>query len=247
MRGSVALLCLALIGVYSRVVRADEQRIEAERLFQRAQVHFVEGEYDRAIELFERSYLLSKEPLLVYDLAQSHRLKGDCEAALHQYRRYLRLTEDPTPGSPGEDTRRVARDHASELEHRCGQPVKTGPQEPAGRELEAAKAMPLPPAGSTQNRWNRISALPLVLAIVGGGALGTGLYYLAVDGREQCTPGETSPCVFRRDTARYGWGFFAGGALLLTSAATVAVFETRAAPAIAIGVGSASLQIGGRF
>jgi hypothetical protein len=246
-RGLSLLACLVMVAAWPRPGRADEQRSEAARLFEQAQAHLTAGELDRAVELFESSFQLSGEPVLVYDMAQAYRLKGDCESALRQYRRYLQLTEAATPGSATDEPRRLALDHALTLERQCGQPVGARPQETPAVERAPAPAPPPSGAATRQKGGGRVSALPLVLASVGAAALTTGIYFLAVDGRERCTAGETAPCAFRRDTARLGWGFFAGGAAFLASGVTLAVLELRAPNAVAIGVGPTSLQIGGRF
>ncbi len=241
-----AVAFLALLTACPLPARADAQRSEAERLFEQAQEHLAQGEHDRAVELFERSFLLSQEPLLIYDIAQAYRLKGDCVSALGQYRRYLRLTEKSSAESAVEQTRQLAIDRAIELDRKCGQSAESHLEQSLAVQ-PAAKAISLPEAGSARNRGSRIFAVPLVLAIVGGGSVTTGIYYLAVDGREQCTAGETPPCVFRRDTARLGWGIVAGGAALLAGAVTVAVWEFRATPTVAVAVGPTSLRLGGRF
>src|SRR5262245_38218137 len=51
------------------------------------------ADYDQAIDLFKRAYLLSEAPELLFNVAQAYRLKGDgfCALALRFYRNYLRL------------------------------------------------------------------------------------------------------------------------------------------------------------
>ena len=241
------LVFMALALAWDLPVRADTQPSEAERLFEQAQSHFAQGQYDQAVEFFERAFLLTQEPLLVYDIAQAYRRKGDCESALGQYRRYLQLTENPTPGIAHEEPRRFAQDRVTELNRQCGQPVRASPQERVAVQPETAVQTPLPPIRSPQKRGRRIFAIPLVLAGVGGGLLITGIYYMAVDGNEQCTTGETSPCVFHRETVHLGWAFLGAGAALLGSAVATALLEIRVTPAVAISVGPGSLRLRGLF
>jgi tetratricopeptide (TPR) repeat protein len=243
----IAVVFLALLTACPLLAHADAQRAEAERLFVQAQEHLARGEHDQAVELFERSFLLSREPLLVYDIAQAYRLKGDCASALDHYRRYLRLTERDIAESAVEQTRQLAIDRTTELDRKCGQPAESRLQQNAVPQPAAAKTVAPPEAGSTQEQRGRVFAIPLGLAIVGGGAVTGGIYYLTVDGREQCTGGETPPCVFRRDTSRLGWVFVAGGAALLASAVIVAIWEIRVTPTVAVAVGPTSLRIGRRF
>ena len=254
------LVCVALITFrVAASASAEEQRSEAERLFEQAQAHLAHGDFDLAVEFFERSFLLSAAPVLVYDMAQAYRLKGDCEAALRQYRRFLRLSDGLPPADTIDEPRRLARERIAELGRQCGQPGQTEdaafekpavaprPEPRAAVESEGAKAMPTPDGEGKQSPGRRAYVLPLVLAVVGGAALTTGIYYVAVDGREQCATGESSPCAFRRDTAGFGWSSLVGGAVLLASAVTVAVLELRTSTPVAIGIGPGSLRIGTVF
>jgi tetratricopeptide (TPR) repeat protein len=67
---------------------ADE---EAHAVFNAAQVAYNQGEFQRALDYFERSYELSARPALLYNIATTQdRLRMDREA-LASYRRYLEL------------------------------------------------------------------------------------------------------------------------------------------------------------
>src|SRR5678815_3358010 len=63
--------------------------------------HYEEGlrrynlaEYDSAIEEFKQSYALAPLPLLLFNLAQAHRMKKNYEQAVNLYRNYLRNQPD---------------------------------------------------------------------------------------------------------------------------------------------------------
>jgi tetratricopeptide (TPR) repeat protein len=62
----------------------------ARELTERGLAHYNVGEYDQAIEAFKQAYLMSNEPGLLFNIAQSYRLKGDCNQALQAYKSYLR-------------------------------------------------------------------------------------------------------------------------------------------------------------
>ena len=240
------LACLALLITWTRPAHADAQRLEAEHLFEQARAYLAEGEFERAVDLFERSFALSSEPLLVYDIAHAYRVKGDCDSALRQYRRYLQLTKEQPPGT-SDEPRRLALQRSIDLERQCGQPLVSRPAPPTTAAPEPVKAVQPPEIGNAQKRASRVSALPRVLAGIGGAALTAGIYYLAVDGREQCASGETSPCAFRRDTGPLGRGLLLGGGALFASAVTLAVWEIRTKAAMAVAVGAGSLRLGGTF
>ncbi len=57
---------------------------------------FRQGDYDGALEAFRQSYALAPEPALLFDMAQAHRRKGECQAALDDYRRFLAAVDRQT-------------------------------------------------------------------------------------------------------------------------------------------------------
>jgi hypothetical protein len=69
--------------------RAQAQDQEARRLSDEGLKHFRVGEYELAIQHFKAAYLRTGVPGLLYNLAQAHRLNGNCVEALALYRRYL--------------------------------------------------------------------------------------------------------------------------------------------------------------
>jgi tetratricopeptide (TPR) repeat protein len=52
------------------------------------------GEYDAAIDLYKQAYQVVPHPVLIFDMAQAHRLAGHIEQALALYARYLALDPD---------------------------------------------------------------------------------------------------------------------------------------------------------
>src|SRR5437868_10645676 len=87
LRSLVLLVLLALAG------RAGAD--EARRLSDEGLVHFAAGRYREAVAAFEASYAVKPLPVLWFNIAQAHRLAGDCARALEAYRRYL----DEAPGA----------------------------------------------------------------------------------------------------------------------------------------------------
>jgi tetratricopeptide (TPR) repeat protein len=66
------------------------------------------GAYDDAIKEYQAAYQLTPLPLLLFNIAQSYRLKGDKRAAIEHYEKYL--AADPE-GPAGDE----ARDHVANL------------------------------------------------------------------------------------------------------------------------------------
>ena len=102
---------------------------DAKQLTEQGLAHYNVGEYDKAIDEFKRAYLIAKTPVLLFDIAQAQRLKGDCKEALQTYKAYLRA--DPSAN------RQKIEAHIAEME-KC---VKEKP-EPA----PAPTPEPPPPA-----------------------------------------------------------------------------------------------------
>ena len=82
---------LALLLVAST---AAAQPNDAERLYTEGQKAYDDKRYDDALAAWEKAYELSHLPGLVFNLAQAHRLRGECTKAVEQYRKFIEL--DPS-------------------------------------------------------------------------------------------------------------------------------------------------------
>jgi tetratricopeptide (TPR) repeat protein len=69
--------------------RADDAATAREH-YQKGTSFYDLGRYAEAIKEFEAAYEIKNDPALLYNLAQSNRLAGNSEQALHFYRTYLR-------------------------------------------------------------------------------------------------------------------------------------------------------------
>ncbi len=78
-----------------------------------------EVDYDTAINLYWKAYALVPHPMLLFDIAQAHRLTGRVEQALTLYRHYL----DEDPDGP---EARTAREFIAELEARLIEEMSRG-------------------------------------------------------------------------------------------------------------------------
>jgi hypothetical protein len=65
-------------------------REEARALYDEAVRHYNVAEYDQAIEGFKAAYLITGDPSLLFNVAQSFRLKGDCDEATRFYKNFIR-------------------------------------------------------------------------------------------------------------------------------------------------------------
>jgi tetratricopeptide (TPR) repeat protein len=79
----------------SASARADDA-VTAREHYQKGTSYYDLGKYDDAIKEFEAAYEIKNDPALLYNLAQSNRLAGNSEQALHFYRTYLRYVPKAT-------------------------------------------------------------------------------------------------------------------------------------------------------
>ena len=133
---------------------ADKKR--ALELYQKGRADYDVGDYDAAIVSFRNAYQISGAALLIFNVAQAYRLKGDCPRALETYRHFVRLG----PSSP---LRPEADAHIRELAVRCAPPP-----------LPAPVMQPAVPATALATTTSRPSTWPgrgLTLGLLGSGAV----------------------------------------------------------------------------
>src|SRR6478672_10614234 len=84
---------------------SKDSKAAAKEHFQRGTSYYDLGRYADAIKEFEAAYELKNDPAFLYNLAQSYRLAGDADQALHFYRTYLRYV--PKPANRAEIDERI--------------------------------------------------------------------------------------------------------------------------------------------
>lgn len=150
---------------------AAAQPTDAERLYTEGQEAYDREDYATALDRWQQSYELSKLPALVFNIAQAHRLHGDCRAAVDSYRKFIAL-------EPSAAERPDAEGFIRELEPKCPAPVvppaRVEPPRvtpPGGRHVDT----PPPAHPGRGKRWLGL----------GSGAVGVGMVVLGViAGRE---------------------------------------------------------------
>lgn len=95
----------------------------AEVLYSEGQAAYDRGDFETAVARWQTSYELSKEPALLFNLAQAYRQRGRCRDALATYRRFVEL--DPTSAQ-----RVLAEDFVRELAPACENLSTTPPNAP---------------------------------------------------------------------------------------------------------------------
>ena len=98
--GLVILLLLSGPVAPARGQRRLDASTEAKAHYELGMTAYGLGHFDRAIEAFTRAYKLDPAPILLFNIAQAHRKKGDRDQAISHYRRYL----EAAPGAEDRET-----------------------------------------------------------------------------------------------------------------------------------------------
>jgi len=105
----VAAIPLVAAPAPARAQPAADERARAAAHFKQGQAFFQNGDFDRAIAEYQAAYELSKEPLLIFNIALCHDRSKRPEPALAAFRRYLELSpEGDVADEAREDVARLA-------------------------------------------------------------------------------------------------------------------------------------------
>jgi hypothetical protein len=86
---AAALLTLVLVAARAAPAAADDTRREADRHFKTGVKLFEENKYSEALAEFEQAYALASHPLVLYNLAATHRALSQYAQAVDFYNRFL--------------------------------------------------------------------------------------------------------------------------------------------------------------
>src|SRR5947209_6744505 len=92
--GLLLVLCAAAPALADEKLGAAD-KAKAKQLYDEGLRHYNVAEYPEAITAWKQSYLISKKPLLLFNVGQAYRLSGDCKQAMTFYESYQR--EEPAP------------------------------------------------------------------------------------------------------------------------------------------------------
>lgn len=105
---------------------------KAKRLFSVAKEDFTQREYEAALRGFQEAYALSKQPELLFNIAQCYRELKRYQEAIDTYRAVLRESDDPK-------TQQYAQEFIDELEAIAA----TQPAGPSNPKADLNKVLPL--------------------------------------------------------------------------------------------------------
>jgi len=139
---------LAFVLAFAAVTPAhadDAAAASAREHYQKGTSYYDLGRYNDAIKEFEAAYELKNDPALLYNLAQSNRLAGNSEQALHFYRTYLRYV--PKASNRAEIEERIKQLDQLVAQKNAAQtapPVQVAPPDNVAPPLQAAPPPPTP-------------------------------------------------------------------------------------------------------
>jgi tetratricopeptide (TPR) repeat protein len=184
---ALALLCA---GSAAAQTPSREARRQAEAHFRAGDDYHRRGKYDQAIDEYLAAYDLAPLPLLLYNVGQAYRLKGDKRKALSYYERYL--AADPngaraTQATLHAEALRKAIDAEAPAPEPAPEPAPTPvpPPEPAPVPLptpapvHVPAAPPPPPVVEAEPRsgGGGLRAAGLVVGGAGVVCVGLGVYF----------------------------------------------------------------------
>lgn len=100
LRTLLAGVSLSLLVTSASADVSKKDKAKAKALYDEGLRHYNLAEYDAAIAAWKESYLLTKAPLLLFNIGQAFRLSGDCGKATTFYDTYQR--EEPEPKNKDE-------------------------------------------------------------------------------------------------------------------------------------------------
>jgi tetratricopeptide (TPR) repeat protein len=171
----------------------DPDSVEARKHYQRGMAHFRLREYPQAIEEFQDAYRIHPDPVILFDLGQTHRLAGAPSQALHFYRAYL-------SAAPEAENRAEVEARIAELEKTPSAPVPTPAPlviaaSPApGKQLEPPITVEKSAVvGKRTPAYKRWWVWTLVGVVVAGAAVGTAVGVTQSGAAERKLPGLSFP------------------------------------------------------
>lgn len=262
------VLALGVTPAMAQSAPGNDPQETARRLYDEGIKHYNVAEYDKAIANFRQAYLLTNASELLFDIAQSYRLRGpgNCRVALPFYRNFLRV-EPKTP-------RRASVEAAIADMERCAQnePLPASAELPASTDADArgnkspparaeepttppsvaapteSQASPAPPAPARSALPIALGGAGLGLALTGGSLLVWSRFRYDAISADGCAP-SCDPS--RTDTPRaaqsVGGVVLGVGAALAVAGVVIWIFQSRHDSSKAAAIGAIFQERGHAF
>jgi len=140
----------------------SKDKSKGKALYEEGLRHYNVSEYTEAIRVWKEAYLLSKRPVLLFNLGQAYRLSGDCTQALTFYDSYRR--EQSNLDNADELTEAENLCKAKLAEKPAEKPQDTRPPDP----VPPPAVVPPPPA-HTASTMRKAGVVVGIAGVVSGG------------------------------------------------------------------------------
>jgi tetratricopeptide (TPR) repeat protein len=153
---------------------AEDATADAAAAFWKGKESYEQGDYDKAREQFEAAYRITKDPDLLYNIAQTYRQRADCWNAKQTYERFLEAAPDSPHASQ-------AKQYVAAIEPNCPTPRSLKPEVSAPQTRPPSKTglLAAPASGdSSKKQTKRVLVLATLAAgaVVGGTAAGIAIW-----------------------------------------------------------------------
>jgi hypothetical protein len=178
-----AITVVALLAASAGTAGADNalrpERIpnKARHLAEKGRAAHNAGDYNAAVAAFKEAYVLAPSPGLLFNIAQSYRLAGNCDESAWMYRRFLDT-------HPAGDHRQLAESQLAVVE-KCGRGgLRVSAPEPKRNEAMVPEpTIEITKTHAPDSRSMAYKKIGIGTA-VGGGALLAGAAYFAYDAND---------------------------------------------------------------
>jgi tetratricopeptide (TPR) repeat protein len=185
LRTLIAGVSLSLL-VATAGADVKKDRARAKQLYDEGLSHYNLAEYDAAITSWKESYLLTKAPLLLFNIGQAYRLSGDCSKANTFYDTYQREQPDPRNREELEQAVALCKSAPAKPDKSVVTPDKpivtpdkpiVAPDRPVViPDKSGVSAVPaVPPPASDPGHGKRVAGM--VVGVVGLAVTGGGVYF----------------------------------------------------------------------
>jgi tetratricopeptide (TPR) repeat protein len=247
MRTAILVLVLAMTSA-ARADKVDSAtQAKADALFEKGQAMYLSDQFQGAIELFKQAYELVRDPVYLFNIAQSYRKVADCEGSFDYYTQYLQAAPDAENKAKVQQWLRELepcvedRKREHDAAQRAEQLERERKEEEARRQLQPALPPPLPPRDTEVDSGGGWRAAGYIGMAIGAVGLGAAAFY-SVEGagarddlKQLCAGGcvWTDPKVHALDSdgqtanTRAKIGYIGGGIAAVAGVALYMIGRTR--------------------
>lgn len=179
-----------LVLLASTTSRADD-KAKAKQLYDEGLRHYQVAEYAQAIDAWKQAYLISKKPLLLFNIGQAYRLSGDCTQAMTFYDNYQEA--DPAPKNQDELDQAIAACKDAKPAVTSTKPVDTKPVETKPVDTQPVETKPVetappvkgePPPPAAQQASGGHRGVAMIVGL-GGVVLEGGAVFFALQSKSK--------------------------------------------------------------